>query len=188
LWLGSKSVGASVAVATAILAGLVERFVRLDDAAIEFLSVDARDRGLRLGVVAHLDETKAFGSAAGAVHNDTGRLDVSEGLETLSQGVIGRGVAQISDIDLFAHSGIPLSRFSRGSALVGAGESWSTIAYMRQTRMAIKPGARPRLIWKALGFSVWRLLFGRVREREQAVKSGGNVVSSISLPMIIQHL
>src|SRR5688572_8232541 len=98
------STAATAAAATAtgtVFAGL--GLVDGEGSAVEVLAVQGRDRGLRLGVAAHLDERETLAPTGVPVLNDLGGLHgavlPTQLLEVRARGVI----AEISDVQLAAH-------------------------------------------------------------------------------------
>src|SRR5262245_39413374 len=54
------------------------RFVHGEGAAVMFFEIQAFDRGRRLGIGAHLNETEAFAAAGVAIHDHLGTLHAAK--------------------------------------------------------------------------------------------------------------
>ncbi len=78
-------------------------FVHGDRAAAQGLAVHAGDRGLGFSIVAHFDETEAFGAAGFAFHHDFGAVDRAEFGKRLLQVFVTHGVRQVADVKFVAH-------------------------------------------------------------------------------------
>src|SRR5205085_11364406 len=79
------------------------RLVDDDRPAVEGLAVHAVDRGLRLGIGAHLDEAEAFRAAGITVHHDLRRRHGAVLSESLLEIVVPYVVREVADVEFVAH-------------------------------------------------------------------------------------
>jgi len=79
------------------------RFVDHHVAATQRLTIHAVDGGLRLGVAAHLDETKALGATGVALHHHLGTGDRAELGKRLLQIGVAHRIRQVAEIKFIAH-------------------------------------------------------------------------------------
>ena len=80
-------------------AGAGTRFVDIQGATLEFLTVQRADGRLGLGLGGHLHESETLGLAAELVHDHVGRRDFTESLESLPEFLVRDLVRQIADVD-----------------------------------------------------------------------------------------
>ena len=98
---------AAAAVAAARTVFARTRFVDDDGTAFQRLAVHAVDRGLRLGIRAHLHEAEALGATGVAVHHDLGGGHVAVLRERLLQRFVAHRVRQVADIEFVTHERSP---------------------------------------------------------------------------------
>ena len=72
-------------------------------AAAHVLAMQAIDGCLGFGIAAHLDETKAFGTAGIALHHDLGAGHCAELAELLQQVVVANSIGQVAHVKFVAH-------------------------------------------------------------------------------------
>jgi hypothetical protein len=74
-------------------------FVHIDGAVVKACAVELRNRILRFGGVAHLDEPEALGAIRIAVNDDLSRLDIAEGREKGAEIIVACFVRKVSYVD-----------------------------------------------------------------------------------------
>src|SRR3972149_4048595 len=90
----ARSTPATAAAGVGLRFGLVHR----DRAAVQFGAIQALDRGLGFGVVAHRDERKPAGAAGVAVRDPRHFLDLSMGRELILQRFLRCGKGKVDHI------------------------------------------------------------------------------------------
>ena len=78
-------------------------FIDRQGTAAMFLAVEGGDRGLSLGIAAHLDKAETLGAAAVTIHDDLRAGDRAVRPEQLFESCTVNIVAQITDIQFFTH-------------------------------------------------------------------------------------
>src|SRR6218665_196992 len=81
-------------------------FVDHQITAAEVLAMHALDRGLRLCVAAHFDQTQTLGAAGVALHHALGAADRAVLAEGLLQVFVAKGIGQIAHVKFVAHEGL----------------------------------------------------------------------------------
>jgi hypothetical protein len=94
----SSATAATTASATTFCTGT--RFIDVEGATHEILTVHIRNRGLCLGLGGHLYKSKPSRFACELVLYDTGGFDLAKGCKSLTQIVFGCLTRQIANIDI----------------------------------------------------------------------------------------